>query len=89
MRQDYAKNVPALEECLAVFEEHLPASHHCSIQCFIHLARSYQHAEKWVASVEATLPKYLRLQIVAGVVEQIARRGSPARKGPFGRNGMG
>ena len=33
-----------------------------------------EHAQKWAASAEATLPKDLRLQIVTGAVEQIAPR---------------
>lgn len=38
-----------LEEILATFEKCLPSSHHCTTQTFIHLARSYQHAQKWNA----------------------------------------
>eukprot|EP01048_Picozoa_sp_COSAG05_P014980 COSAG05_NODE_1751_length_4143_cov_2.852621_6_plen_291_part_00 len=47
--RDYIKNVKPLEEILATFEEFLPSSHHCTTQTFIHLARSYQHAQKWNA----------------------------------------
>ena len=46
---DYAENIPSLVKCLKLFEEHLPSSHHCTVQGFIHLARSYQHAQKWLA----------------------------------------
>jgi tetratricopeptide (TPR) repeat protein len=57
---------------LAVFEEHLPASHHCSIQCFIHLARSYQHAEQWVACSKlcARATEKLDTNLAGGQVKQ-------------------